>query len=396
MWRAGGARDGKQESERFDDEKQAEAFQGLVKLAGENWPDGWVRGVGFKEPEPEGPEDMPLMDWIFRYIERLNGIESRTRHDYKRIAELHFAPIFPPHLTIATLKPDHVEDWVRAEEQGLPDPEREGKWLRAPASPKTIANHHGLLYSAVQRALEVDPPIRTTNPCAKTRLPRVDDHTDEEMVFLERDEWQRLRAELAVICDGDAVDLADFLIGTGLRWGEATALQVRDLKLSAKQPTLQVQRAWKRQDDNSFKLGPPKTKKSRRTIALTEDQVAMLRRLTIGKEPEAHVFLTTKGKVWRHSNFYYRRWQPAVAEAMRKGLPKKPRPHDLRHTHVSWLIAAKIPLPAIQARLGHESITTTVDRYGHLVRELDAEIAAAVQAALSADSAPGLRLVQSS
>ncbi|MGW2317430.1 hypothetical protein [Streptomyces sp. NPDC001680] len=46
-------------------------------------------------------------------------------------------------------------------------------------------------------------------------------------------------------------------------------------------------------------------------------------------------------------------------------------------------MAANIPLPAIQARLGHESIQTTIDRYGPLVRSLDSDISAAVQAAMS-------------
>ena len=61
---------------------------------------------------------------------------------------------------------------------------------------------------------------------------------------------------------------------------------------------------------------------------------------------------------------------------------------------MSWLIAANIPLPAIQIRLGHESITTTVDRYGHLVRALDGEITAAVEAAMgTAPAGSGLRRV---
>jgi integrase len=74
-----------------------------------------------------------------------------------------------------------------------------------------------------------------------------------------------------------------------------------------------------------------------------------------------------------------------VKQAQKNGLTKKPRPHDLRHTHVAWLIAANVPLPAIQARLGHESITTTVDRYGHLVQQLDDEVAAAVEAAMTGE-----------
>ncbi len=57
--------------------------------------------------------------------------------------------------------------------------------------------------------------------------------------------------------------------------------------------------------------------------------------------------------------------------------------HDLRHSHASWLIAAKVPLPAIQGRLGHESITTTVDRYGHLLDALDDEVVAAVDWAMN-------------
>jgi integrase len=47
---------------------------------------------------------------------------------------------------------------------------------------------------------------------------------------------------------------------------------------------------------------------------------------------------------------------------------EKPRVHDLRHTCASWLINAGRPLTAVQAQLGHESIQTTSDVYGHLDR----------------------------
>lgn len=41
--------------------------------------------------------------------------------------------------------------------------------------------------------------------------------------------------------------------------------------------------------------------------------------------------------------------------------------HDLRHTHVSLLIAANVNVKAIQVRMGHTSITTTMNTYGHLL-----------------------------
>ena len=47
---------------------------------------------------------------------------------------------------------------------------------------------------------------------------------------------------------------------------------------------------------------------------------------------------------------------------------KRPRVHDLRHTYASWAIRSGTPLPVIQRQMGHESIQTTVDTYGHLVR----------------------------
>jgi hypothetical protein len=52
---------------------------------------------------------------------------------------------------------------------------------------------------------------------------------------------------------------------------------------------------------------------------------------------------------------------------LRSRLCRRRHNHDLRHTHVAWLVAGGAPLPHIQARLGHESITTTIDTYGHLL-----------------------------
>jgi integrase len=84
----------------------------------------------------------------------------------------------------------------------------------------------------------------------------------------------------------------------------------------------------------------------------------------------------------RNHGFAPRVWRPAVLRAEPK-IHKTPRIHDLRHTCASWLIAAGIPLPVIQQQLGHESIQTTVDRYGHLDRR-SAQAASDVMAALLA------------
>ena len=75
-------------------------------------------------------------------------------------------------------------------------------------------------------------------------------------------------------------------------------------------------------------------------------------------------------------------WVPALVRAKEAGLTKKPRVHDLRHTNASWLIQAGVPLTVIQRHLGHESIQTTSDRYGHLDRRSSRVVADVVGKAL--------------
>jgi integrase len=60
-------------------------------------------------------------------------------------------------------------------------------------------------------------------------------------------------------------------------------------------------------------------------------------------------------------------WQPAVAASV--GEPC--RFHDLRHSHAALLIAQGEHPKVIQGRLGHASIRTTLDVYGHLLEGLD-------------------------
>ncbi|GGV80366.1 hypothetical protein GCM10015535_18290 [Streptomyces gelaticus] len=84
-----------------------------------------------------------------------------------------------------------VQDWVNDLETGRPAPlDPPDRKPRTKHKPKTVHNEHGLLFSILQAAVDAEPSLRASNPCAKTRLPRLDGAEDEEeMVFLEREEW---------------------------------------------------------------------------------------------------------------------------------------------------------------------------------------------------------------
>ncbi|MEV3853093.1 site-specific integrase [Streptomyces sp. NPDC050095] len=384
MWRAGGVRGGKQESEVFDNETAAGRFRDLVNGHGQEWPPGWVRGRGFAEDVRDAGE--MFEPFALHYVDQLTGVQGDTKAEYRKLIHQKLSPWFRSYSMRdgeGGLNPDLIRAWVNDLEAGRRAPHDAEGTRRRKLSPKTIRNVHGLLSGICQSSVERTPPLRTKNPCAGTRLPRKDDGVEDEMVFLERDEWALLRSHLV---DQDARELADALAETGARWGEVTALQPRDLVRRNGRPAIRIQRAWKRDEDGVGYLGAPKTVKARRTLVITNNLDQMLRRRAKGISATDLLFEGPKGGRWDTWTFRSLRWHPAIEGARAEGLTKAPRVHDLRHSHASWLIAAKVPLPAIQGRLGHESITTTVDRYGHLLDALDDEVVAAVDWAMNPDA----------
>lgn len=422
-WRQGNTANGKGESETIHDPGQAALFKKAVEAAGGHWPPNYIPKVGWVTPDvyrqlmsegiPEPESQAPsFADFAAAWVESLSGIQGQSRHRYRRIIALHIVPWFGNAAISDTkaISTATIGSWINQLQAGTPDPATGEP--REKLGPKSVRNIHGVLSSILQSAADTEPPLRPSNPCSKTRLPKIDDgEGDEEMVFVSPEEF----ATIASFIRPDAAPLAWFLVGTGLRYSEATAVQVRDLELLADRPRLRVRRAWKKQEGGGWELGPPKTPKSRRGVGLTPEQVDGLLPLIAGRRPDDLVFVGPGGGRWIHQTFYTQRWRPAVYKAVRceyhRGLDLKagigqrgyryltgeqivpcgcpgvlekvPRIHDLRHSQVAWLIAANQPMPAIQRRLGHESIQTTIDRYGHLLPEVDDDLVVALDALMS-------------
>lgn len=153
---------------------------------------------------------------------------------------------------------------------------------------------------------------------------------------------------------------------SGLRWAELAGLRAKRLDLAERRLTV-AETLVEVHGHLLFKA--PKTAASRRSIALPETLVAVLndhlaRWPAVG---DGLVFTTTNGAPIRRTNFRRREWVPAV----RASVGEPCRFHDLRHTHAAWLIANGEHAKTIQTRLGHASITTTLDTYGHLMEGLD-------------------------
>ncbi|WP_405759547.1 site-specific integrase [Streptomyces sp. NBC_01420] len=403
-WRLGGGREAPVQTERFDDEPSAEVFKDAVNEHQQQWPPGWVKGKGYIDLSAAVEET----SYIFRnyareVIKNKTGVEERYRRDCYRELEMYLEPTFgncdvrsAEHFSKRT-----VAAWVI--KMGQTYVWRGSK--RKLMSPKTLKNLHGLLSSVLRDAMEAEPPLRDRNPCKSMRLPRTDDdgaaddERSEDAEFLTPDEVAGI-----VSCFTRAEDrvLVRVTYGTGMRWGEVTALARRHARTPvAGEYELRVVRAWKRRPKDHEQpgayLGTPKSVASRRTVDISAGLWQEL--VDHGLEemaPAALIFHNGKGERLVYSTFYDR-WVAAVTEAKEQGLVpewKYPTFHDLRHSHVAALLSAGHSPKYVQQRLGHESIKTTMDKYGHLLKEAHTGALGTIDRALGIDGPSGFEVAE--
>ena len=346
-----------------------------------------VEGVPVVVAGPPTPDPVTVAEYAQRWLASLGRPNPRTRDDYRKALEWHILPTLG-HLDIAALTREQVAVWLRGQEES-PTGRPEAGGAPRPPSPHTLANRHGVLSAMLEDAardgVRVGNPAKGLGPSPKS--------LHREMNFLTHTEWALLHrclrrtpgvtATARPIDPAFGQDLGTLLVGTGARWSEATALTVGQCHLIARLPLIRIDRAWKRQPSGSYRVAEPKSRRSVRSITASEHVRDMLIARTAGKRDDELVFPAPEGGPFLSGWFYTRYWTPALDRAAAEGMRKRPRVHDLRHTHAAWLIAEGRPLPSIQARLGHESISTTIDRYGHLMPDLDTGNAAAIDRAFA-------------
>jgi len=330
----------------------AEEFAALLETLGAD------RAVAYWNANLERTDSgvITLDQWWPRYLAAITKATEGTKLTYDRV----YRRVWAEPLGAMPL------DTIRREDVALVVNE-----LSATKSDKTVRNAYGVLAGALNQAAKDN--IIPANPVRGMDLPRRTTHLETEMRFLTHQEWDALYWEIPE----HYRPLFTTLIGTGMRWGEAEALLVGDVRLEPS-PVVTITKAAKWNPGRATRdVGPTKTRRSRRTVALPPEVVAELAPL-LDRRKSSRLFLAPRGGPLRHRTVYDE-WKAAVERA---GLDPQPRIHDLRHTHVAWLIALGIPLPVIQARLGHEHISTTIDRYGHLLPDVQAAAAQAASLAM--------------
>jgi integrase len=165
-------------------------------------------------------------------------------------------------------------------------------------------------------------------------------------------------------------------IATGMRIGELFGLTWDDVDFD--KFNIMVRRNLQHRS-NGRELGTLKTIRSQRLIQIDEKTINLLKEWREYQNRYAKqyhsifdndinlVFTNSWGKMYNHTNFYRRYWRKLVKAA---GLPEGFNFHGLRHTHATLLLLAGENIKAVSERLGHSSVSTTLNIYYNLVPNL--------------------------
>ncbi len=329
--------DGQQSTLTFEGEKAAEAFKAAVDAYGPARALA-THGVAAHPRAAQQRAALTVTGWVRRHLDSLTGIERYTLHKYEEYLRNDITPRFGD-VALVDLDKATLTAWVTAMET---TGGRRGDGM----APKTVANKLRFLAGALNAAVEAGRI--PANPAKGIRLSRGKADADHDMRMLTVAEFGALHTATAA----HYRQLVEFMVASGMRWGEVSALQPRHVNLEA--GTVNVRQAWKYAPDGGYQLGPPKTKRSRRTVDIP---AGILKALDLSGE---YVFVTPAGDPVRYPQFLRHVWNPAVAAAT---LTPRPTPHDLRHTYASWQLAGGTPITVVSRQLGHESIQVTVDTY---------------------------------
>jgi integrase len=310
--------------------------------------DAWRDADSFLRPWGEWCERW----WAARVVE-----DSTRRGDTHRRRN-HLEPRWAD-VPIGSITRHDVREWIA-------DLHRQGS---GPETVKRIVH----LFSASMNAA-VDAEVIPANPALRLKL--VGGAPAQER-YLTRDEYGAVRAQLPTVRDQL---IADVLVHTGLRWGEAAGLHVA--RLDRVRGVVRVVETY---DETAGKVKAYPKGKRVRDVPLTPELVEAFDGLTTkgtcgvehatGRCVGALALTSEEGAPLRNSNWAARVWHPAVLAA---GVGHV-RPHDLRHTYASWLLQQGIPLAEVGRLLGHVSPQTT-QRYAHLAETPSAAILAALAA----------------
>ncbi|HEY8308955.1 MAG TPA: tyrosine-type recombinase/integrase, partial [Gemmatimonadaceae bacterium] len=322
-----------------------------------------------------------LTYWLATYAK--HNVRLSTYTAYASYAHSHIIPALGA-IMLRKLQPVHLQDFYQAK---LIGGRMDGK--AGGLSARSVKYLHSIIREALQHAFEQNLVARNVADAVKPPRavrPPVKVWNGEEA-----------RTFLTASHSAPYAPLWLVLLTTGMRRGEALGLRWQDVDLTkglirVRQTLVDV--------NGSVSFGEPKTKSGRRTIeldskclaALTEhhDRQTFIRRGWSDERRGLDLVFTTAEGNWIHPRNVDREYYALLARIERQRVAERPDDaplrritlHGLRHTCATLLLLHNINPKVVSERLGHASISITLDTYSHVLPSMQKDAADAIGAAL--------------
>ena len=303
------------------------------------------------------PGKTTLGEYLERWLKDYawSNLAPRTAEGYESIIRCHLIPAMG-NISLAHLKPEHLQRYYS---EKLSAGRYDG---HGALNQTTVSHHHTCLHRALKMA--VTWGLISRNPADAATPPRPQ---HSQMHTMDEDDLQAF-LEAAKTTPYYAIFFTALF--TGMRRSELLALRWPDVDLPLCQ--VSVTQSMHRLHDGSLVFRQPKTAKGRRMIALPPSLCLVLKEhkekqtleramLGVALKPDDLVFSALDGKPLLPDTISHA-WTKIVKRA---GLNHF-RLHDARHTHASFMLKQGVHPKIVQERLGHATISTTLDLYSHV------------------------------
>ena len=298
------------------------------------------------------PNEIILQDFLLDFLEKYKmNLSITTYNCYMRICKKYIIPLLGD-IKLCDIRPIHIQNYVDD--------------LLDLLTPQTIKVHLNILNLALKRAYRlklIKENVVQFVEVPKNKKYKNEIYNAEDMKkLLEKSRETSLELPI-ILASGLGLRISEIL---GLTWNN---IDFNDFTITIDKITVR--------DKGQVILKEPKTESSIRTISAPKEIILMLKQL---KKDRLAAKLRGE-KSHRELIFYDKNLNPIAQDVLSKKFRyflqennlKHIRFHDLRHSHVTMLIDAKVPIKVISERVGHSNVNTTLNIYYHALREMDQE-----------------------
>ena len=318
------------------------------------------------------PSKLTVGQWLdIWHKEYLGNVKEGTSSSYEKDIRVHLKPnLGNIKLTILSQSPHTI--------QAVYNKLQRGTEKKKALSAKSIHNLNGTLHSALEKAVALGYIPR--NPAKSVTLPRVE---KREMQAIQGEDVNRFLAAVKD-CQYEHVYLMDMF--TGLRQAEILGLTWDNVNLDSGTITVKQQLRKERKKGGAYVFAPLKTDRTRTLTASLYVQTLLRKQrakqaewaLQTGGAWDNAMNLVFTNELGAHlaAVTVYKKLKTIVSSLGLDGV----RFHDLRHTFALISLQNGDDIKTLQQNMGHSTISTTLDVYGHVSEQMKKESAARMDA----------------